>query len=248
MPRSLLILLLLLLSAAQAAENRLRLGVIAVAPYGYEDNQGKPDGAFYQLMQRLAQRAGLPADTALYPPARLYALMQHHQLDMAISSLRLDQQMGMSNLGKVAEMEGILLYRQQLPIAPKALPDFKPYLIGRLTNSCPVLQREGYRYYDLSDYKQGVRMLAAGRLDALCGDSGALGHMTRAELGSGQAFAPPFVFLRTDVYVFANPTLSPAVREKLANSMAALNREGETLRILDRYIHQAAVDPARKQP
>ncbi|HEY9104602.1 transporter substrate-binding domain-containing protein [Chitinimonas sp.] len=248
MLRLLLIFCLLLLVPLQAAELRLRLGVIAVPPYGYENDQGQPDGAFYQLSLQVTRQAGLPADAALYPPARLYALMQHQQLDLAISSLRLDQQMGMSNLGKLMQMEGVLLYRRQLPITPHTLADFKPYLIGRLTNSCPVLQREGHRYYDLSDYKQGIRMLAAGRLDALCGDSGAVGHVMRSEFGGKQPFAPPFVFLRTDVFLFANPALSPEVRNKLAASVAGLNREGETLRIVGRYLAQGAANAAGKQP
>lgn len=248
MLRLLPLLCLLFLAPLQAAEPRLRLGVIAVPPYGYENSRGQPDGAFYQLTLRVAQQAGIPADAALYPPARLYALMQYHQLDLAISSLPLDKQMGMSNLGKLMQMEGVLLYRRQLPITPHALADFKPYLIGRLTNSCPVLQREGHRYYDLSDYKQGVRMLAAGRLDALCGDSGALGYLVRSEYGKGQSFAPPFVFLWTDVFLFANPALSADVRNKLAASVASLNREGETLRIVGRYLAQNATDKAGKQP
>ncbi|MEH6459047.1 substrate-binding periplasmic protein [Chitinimonas sp. JJ19] len=233
--RLLLISLLFTVTAlAQAAS--LRLGTLDVTPYGYLGADKQADGAFYQLTNRVAERAGLPYQNTLYPTARLYAMLQRRQIDLAISSLKLDEQMGLIKLGTISQLEGVILYRAQLPLKPRQLEEFKPYLIGRLNGTCPLLQRKGHRLYEVSDYRQAMRMLVAGRLDGLCGELGGLSPALNAEPAVQPLLAPPFVFLTTDVFLYANPKLPATTLQQLSRATAALNSEGEPQRILKRYV------------
>ncbi|MBV8465924.1 MAG: transporter substrate-binding domain-containing protein [Burkholderiales bacterium] len=227
-----LLLFFLLFSAFAHAERVVRLGTADVAPYGLMKPDGQADGVFLQLGNLIATRAGLPHENGLYPPARLYAMLQRHELDLAISSRSLDRDIGLVNLGKVGQMEGRIVYRDTLNIDPHGLADFSPYLIGRIGATCPPLARANMRLYDLSDYDQGYRMLMAGHLDALCGDSGGLSSAIRHIVGDKPVPLKSFTFLTTDVWVYANPQLPAAERKKLHDAIEAMQAGGEIERFL----------------
>jgi ABC-type amino acid transport substrate-binding protein len=234
-------IILLLLALPSFAIEPLRIGTIDVPPYGMMDNEGATDGVLYQLGSRIAQRTGLPYNNLLYPTGRVYAMLTHRQLDLAISSRSLDRDLGLVNLGKVWQMEGILLYRANLPLAdPRTLADFAPFTIGRLTGTCPPLLRAGLQVKDVSDYSQGLRLLAANRLDALCGDRGGLQYALRRDTSS----PPPrmFTFLTSDVWAYANPSLSQATLTQLRNATTEMVKSGEAARLIERYVPSAQPD------
>ncbi|QNM95858.1 substrate-binding periplasmic protein [Chitinimonas koreensis] len=241
----LLIACLLLLPLAHA-DAPLRIGTLAIAPYGYLDASGEPDGALYRLANRIAEQAGQPYENALYPTARLYAMLERRRLDLAMSSRDLTKDMGLVQLARVWQLEGQILYRKALPIQPTQATDFRPYLVGRLNGTCPPLQRAGVPLYTVGDLAQGLRMLAVGRIQGLCGDAGALGQALRSEPAAAQQLAPPLVFLRADVHLYANPEL-PAARQNLLREAALqLARSGETARLMAGYLGADSPYPREK--
>lgn len=241
----LLIACLLLLPLAHA-DAPLRIGTLAIAPYGYLDASGEPDGALYRLANRIAEQAGQPYDNAVYPPARLYAMLERHRLDLAMSSRDLERDMGLVQLARIWQLEGWILYRKTLALQPAGLADFRPYTIGRLNGTCPPLQRAGVKLYTISDQAQGLRMLAAGRIDGLCGDAGSLTLALRSVPAAAPQLAPPFVFLRADVHLYANPEL-PAARQGLLREAALqLARSGETARLMAGYLGSDGPYPREK--
>jgi ABC-type amino acid transport substrate-binding protein len=228
--------LILILVCLPLFAQPLRAGTLDIPPYGLVDAQGAPDGVLYQLTNRVMQLAGLPYVNRLYPTARLYALLAHRDLDLAISSRQLDRDMGLVKLGKVWQIEGMLLYRPDLPVHPHALDDFSPYLIGRLTGTCPTLTRAGMHMTDLADIEQGLRMLAANRIDAICGERGGLHYAMRHSTEGEIIAAQTFTFLRSDAWLFANPKLAPATLEKLRVALGDMMQSGEADKLVARYI------------
>lgn len=226
---------LALICLPSLAGGPLRLGTVAVAPYGMDDAHGEADGIFYQLASRIAQQAGLPFRNALYPTGRLYAMLTHREIDLAVSSRQLDRDLGLVNLGKIWQLEGIILYRASLPMAPKQIGDFKPYSIGRLPGTCPTLARSGMQLYELADFHQGLRMLAAGRVDGLCGDRNSLSYLL-AHTSDANMVTRSFTFLTSDVWVFASPTLDAATQAKLRTAADGLLKSGEAQKLIERYI------------
>lgn len=219
----------------------IHIGTLDVAPYGFTNHAGKPSGAFVELVNRIAARADVLADNALYPTARLYALLQQRQLDLALTSMSLDQTAGYVDLGKLWRFRGVILYRKQLGLAPQKLDDFKPYLIGRLNETCRPLKRDVFRVYELSDLSQGVKMMVAGRLDGLCGEMGgirpALTNLSASEMST---LALPFEFLTADVRLYANPALPKQTLDKLKRAVTDIVKEGEAERIIVPYMLQKA--------
>ncbi|WP_269532726.1 ABC transporter substrate-binding protein [Chitinimonas sp. BJYL2] len=245
MLRTLLIFCVALLGVTQAADKPLRLGTLDVAPYGYLTTKGRPDGAFFLLGNRIGEVAGVPTRNTLLPTARLYAMLERKQLDLAITSVSLDTKAGMINLGRVWRFEGVVVYRPELGLTPRALAEFRPYLIGRLNHSCPVLSRQGMRVYELTDISQGLRMLQAGRLDGLCGEAGSLNAAAHSSGIDMHRFAEPFVFLSTDVSVYANPTLPADTLARLSAAIRQLNETGDTERLISKYI---GISPSKPSP
>jgi ABC-type amino acid transport substrate-binding protein len=228
--------LLLLLSHAALCAPALRVGTFDVVPFGMHDGDGNIDGIFAQFANQVAQRAKIGYSHQLYPPGRLYALLQHHQLDLAVSSRNLDRDFGLIKLGKLWQLEGVIVYRANLPVEPHQLGDFSPYLIGRLTGSCPTLVKSGMRLYDLSDLNQGLHMLAAGRIDGLCSDRASIGFIMQHDVVAADAGLHSFTFLSTDVWLFANPRLDAGTLATLQAATDELYRSGDALRLVERYI------------
>jgi hypothetical protein len=215
---------------------------VDVAPYGVAKANGQPDGVFLQLGNLIAMRAGLPHENGLYPPARLYAMLQRHELDLAISSRFLDRDLGLVNLGKVGQMEGQIVFRDSLKVDPHGLEDFRPYLIGRIGATCPPLARANMRLYDLSDYEQGVRMLMAGHLDAVCGESGGLAMAAQRNTAGKAMPLKSFTFLQSDVWIYANPEMPAAERQKLRDAVAAMQESGEIKRFYEQQLPRIPSD------
>ncbi len=218
------------------ADDVLHIGTLDVAPYGEASNDGKLKGVFATIAEQVIGRAGYSFEDELYPPARLYALLKLKAIDVAISSRNLDLDYGLVNLGKVGEMRGLIVYRADLPVAPKATTDFSPYLIGRLGGTCPTLARAHMRLYNLDDYLQGYRMLAAHRVDALCGESGALAFSWKQASNPHFPALKSFNFLNSDMWLFANPDMPAATQVRLREALNSMRSAGEIQRIISQEI------------
>ncbi|WP_374356712.1 substrate-binding periplasmic protein [Chitinimonas sp.] len=229
-------LILLLFSVISAMAAPLRIGSIDVAPFGLMSNEGELDGIFVQMANRVVQKANLPYTHLLYPSGRLYVMLEHHQLDLAVSSRNLDRDLGLVRLGKLWELEGVIVYRSALPLQVRKLDDLAPYLIGRLNGTCPTLAKAGMRLYSLNDYNQGLRMLAAGRLDGLCGDRASLRYSIQRSAMDLQSSTQMLTFLRTDVWLFANPALDGPTQLALRNATEDLYKSGTAQRLVERFL------------
>ncbi|MFC4161072.1 substrate-binding periplasmic protein [Chitinimonas lacunae] len=223
-----------LLAQAQAP---LRIGTLDIPPFGLRSETGQAEGAFYGLGQRIAALAQEAPDNQLLPTARLYALLQRRQLDLAISSRSLDRDMGLIRLGQVWQFEGVIVYHKDSRLAPRQLNDFSGKQLGRLKDSCPAVARvPGVRIYELSEYGQGLRMLVAKRLDGLCAERYGLLYAARDEPEALFTMAEPFPFLTTPVWVFANPKLDPQRIERLRQAVVQVQREGEMEKQMAPYL------------
>ncbi|MBV8660293.1 MAG: transporter substrate-binding domain-containing protein [Burkholderiales bacterium] len=229
----LVLLLLLLLSAAVYGEPPLRVGTVSVAPYGMTDAHGQPSGAFYELLNAIIDEAGLARSHTIYPPQRLYTLIQHRKVDLVLSSRSLDHDYGMVNLGTLSKMEGVIVYRDDRP-EPRSLSDMSADLIGRLGATCPSLARAGMQLYDLSDLGQGLRMLQAGRLGGVCTETAAL-SMAASAAPKDMVHLHAFVFLTSDVWLFAQPNLPPTTQAALKHAVESVTQNGTVARIMAKY-------------
>ena len=142
MYRRFFLFLVLLMHLTVRGEPTLRLGTLNVPPYGEPDAQGRPSGAYTELLNAIVNAAGLQGNQALYPPQRLYALIQHREVDLVLSSRSLDRDYGMINLGTLSKMDGVIVYRDDRA-EPRTLQDMSGDLIGRLGGTCPSLARAG---------------------------------------------------------------------------------------------------------
>ena len=233
MPLRILLLLAVLMSLAVHAEPVLRLGTVSVAPYGMTDAHGQASGAFYELLNAIVDEAGLPHSHAIYPPQRLYTLLQHRKVDAVLSSRSLDHDYGMVNLGTLSKMEGVIVYRDDRPV-PQSLSDMSDDLIGRIGATCPSLARAGMHLYDLSELGQGLRMLQAGRLGGVCAETAAL-SMAAAAAPADIVHLRAFSFLTTDVWLFVQPSLPNATQEALKRAVATVTQNGTVARIMAKY-------------
>jgi ABC-type amino acid transport substrate-binding protein len=223
------------LVAGPVAAAALRVGLMDVAPYGYAGHDGQPDGAYVRLAREIVTEAGFEPSLAIYPTARLYAMLQARQLDLTLSSRNLDRDLGWVQLGRVGQFEGWILTRRGTPM-PSSFEALKGKLIGRMGGTCPPLARAGLSLYTVRDYPQGLRMLAVGRIDALCGERAGLEMAERREAALRHAFNPPWVFLTADVRVYANPGLQLAVIDRLRRAVQAAVARGSPAR----HLHAAS--------
>jgi len=159
--------------AADRVVQPLRFVTIALPPFGMTENDvhGSPiSGIYTELVQRLAQEAGLPFTNTVLPYARAVALIEAGEADAMISFANQKLLSSAVQLEVAARLTIVAIGRAGEQIA--SIESLRGKIVGmvreaeyddRISQDAAIVKAK------LNNYEQGIALLFARRVDALIG-------------------------------------------------------------------------------
>ncbi|NQD36546.1 hypothetical protein HPT27_05880 [Permianibacter sp. IMCC34836] len=225
----------------------LRLAVVDVPPYGFLLPAAAPlsadqiatdaaiGGAYKDIGELLANASQSPMQFQLLPYPRAVDMVLHGESDLTIMFGNSALHETAREVAPLANVEVVLVGHGQKGAALRT-DALNGLVIGRLRGGCDELSgRPDLHLFDLNDHKSGLRMLQAGRIQALCSVALAL-QVAAIELHlDWQKFGKPVVLGRRTVWLFASPQLPDTTLQVLRKAVKKLTIEGRIDAVLKRY-------------
>ena len=224
---------------AGAKQVPIEVGFYEFPPFTYSDAQGRPQGAFLRLTQRLLEHAGYRANFRAYPSARLYAGLRDGRVHLwpgapdkpGLATHTLESRT------QVGEIALNLYFRRDtlLPRIPDDLRDRGLILISGYSYWPRINQlledpAVAIRLHRTRTHSAALDMLQHGRGDFLL-DYQSPVNQARAELGMAEL---PFIQLQRlplKLIVSRNAPDAEALRDALDRAYLELRAEGADLNL-----------------
>lgn len=221
---------------ARAEREVLRIAIFNVPPYGLTTPNGQPVGLYVDVLQRVAKLAGYTPTVHVEPFARVHSDLKNNIADVTISFPTPETTDTLIPLGPVFTTDVILVPRK--PFAPHTRADIGNMRIGRLRGGCIDLAMDGSNrsFAELNNFADGIRMLAAGRIDGVCTSPVVLAYYLRQEGLSAETFGKPLVLNRRDSLLYLRPGASPDMQRRLREGLAALQRGKVLEQLIQAYL------------
>lgn len=234
-------------AAAQA--RMLRIETIKSEPFGFEDGAGK-GGMMYEIGNLIAETAGLQYENRVVPYARTVLSLREGSADMV---LRFNN----DELTRVAIQVAPVLPLPTM-VMGRAGNDFRHLeqlrgLTVAMSRSFPgdrrVTDNPTLRLYLTDSNEHSVRMLFAGRVDAVLGsDVGLYGAASKLQHDPGD-FGQPIMLEPQYFWLhLSRKTADPATVAALKTAVEQLRRDGRIEQIFRRYLNDVSQAKAGSKP
>jgi len=215
----------------------LKIETIPGAPWGFIGDNGKVTGMMYEIGNRIAEEAGFNYTNLVVPYARTAIDVESGRADFVLRFPN-DQLMRVAlPVAKIVTMPIAVLGPSGTQY--HSLSELSGQRIGYIRTSKLVEQFDSnttmYKY-EVNDYEQMAKMLAAGRLDAGIGSISGLYYGTyMAGVRPEQLGVPLIVGYNDFVLFFSRKTARPETITALKNAVKKLTASGETHQIVNKY-------------
>lgn len=225
------IVLLLMLSAQIlfADEAVPRLATSTVKPWGFSDAESNYRGILVDFQNTLLSRAGITVHHLLEPYPRVIQDIEKGDADLAVMFVSPEAERIAYSLGPVIN-ERIVIVVKAGSQTYQTLDDFNDRTIGQVRGSrygAAFDNHPGITRIALTDVEQGLKMLLAGRLDAMAStEHSLLFAMYRAGIKAADIqLALPLFTARADLYV-SRHALQAGWVKPLQQTLDAMRRDG----------------------
>lgn len=207
-------------------------------PYNYADN-GRVVGLDAEIVAAIARQAGAEPRIEPHPWNRVQQMLERGDVDAAFQFVgRADRFEKYFMVGPHRTGSTVFAARRGHTIAYRELDDLnglrigviQGYTYGAAFDQSPSLIRDAAA----GNYRQLVRMLAAGRVDLVIGDRETLTHFARLEHLREQITVLPKAFAEVPRYI-AVPRSKPAIAARMETALVALRGNGGLAAILARW-------------
>jgi len=225
---------LLMLAAAVTGAEGAQLVVPDAAPWAQVAPDGTRSGIAVEMARTLSGRAGIDLDLRLAPIGRLYAL-----LEKGVGQYGLVPWPG-PETGRVEKLGGLL----DLPLMAVARDDAPPPTIERLRRAgrigvlrgaVPMFSTgiaAGLPFEEVPDALAGLKMVGAGRLDAMVISSFVLDRLTERQRADNHLGRPEWLEMAHIALVAAQDAATTEEGRTLEKAWDAARQDGTLLGIL----------------
>jgi len=156
----------IILQAAQVnqsdSEYVLKIGTMALVPYGWKDKKSKKHGIIYELNQEIGVRLDVPFTNEIYPFKRMLKMLDRGELDLISSQSHQEALDSGEKLGIQHEIAVIAGTKKESGI--KSISDLKgKKLIYHLSSSYIELDETPHSITHVNNYKESVITLHRSR-------------------------------------------------------------------------------------
>ena len=223
---------------ASAKAQTLKIDTVAVAPFGFYDQKGKPQGMMYEIGNRIAEVADIPYKNTIVPYARSGQDIGTGAADFCLRFSSPEMEKYALQLIPILSVPIISIsargtnYSTMADLSGKSVGIIRSSTFDAKFNSDPTIRR-----YEVNDYVQMIKMLEAGRLDAAAGSTIGLYYSAKTANIDLRHFASPFVLSRnTFVLNFSRRSKRPETVAALRAAVTKLTSSGEINMIVDKYM------------
>lgn len=176
---SLSLLLSLLVSLPALASVSLQALIMETEPWGFYNPQtGEPQGIWIDIANALEEQSGIPQDKRLAPYARVMESLAQGDADLSYLIQSPDRDEEVVHAGFLFNFGSVVQARSGVRL--QSYDDLKGLRIGVLQGIrlSPEFDQDDELYkVPVRNYETQINMLAAGRLDALSGNSLSLAYL-----------------------------------------------------------------------
>lgn len=218
----------------------LRIETIKSDPFGYDDSRGK-GGMMYEIGNLIAETAGLPYQNNIVPYARTVVSLRSGTADMVLRFSNEELASVAYQVAPVLAMPTMIIGRAENN--QRKLEDLRGSTVAT-SRSFPVDRRvaaePAIHIYFTDSNEHSVRMLFAGRVDAILGsDLGIYGAAQALNRKVGD-FSQPIPLEPQNFWLhFSRKTADPATMAALKKAVEKLQRQGAIERIWKKYLSKA---------
>lgn len=231
------IAMVIVVSPAHAQEERppLRFGIMALAPYGYQDAEGRWRGNLYEVAQAILKRGGFEGFVEVVPVPRI---LQPGRLDCTITA---SVEAMENKTTRVASLNQTMR-AGVLPVEGLSLNSYADLMGPSI--AVPVGANLGLPFdadttltkIQVRNYENAMKMLSRGRVDAAVGIINSLLFSAKKAGIEQMEFGMPLVFRDLSVNVYCDPKSSAKVHwDKVKKTVNKLVNDNEIERIFSQY-------------
>ncbi|MEH6404178.1 MAG: transporter substrate-binding domain-containing protein [Sneathiella sp.] len=216
------------------------IAIMEQPPYGFLDEKGQASGYLFDIGNAILKKANMPETVKLLPMKRLFKHLEYKTVDCTLlaaspftrSHYRLIEPTGLFLSPAIVPKAGIDLNRYE---------DLHGLSIGiprGVSFDDRFDQDETLKKLSIYNYRQAVKMLEKGRVDAIVGVLGSYLFNARA-LGyqADKIFGTPLIFKKIPIWLVCrqdDPSLE--VEEKLKKATIELRQSGVISKIAEKYL------------
>ena len=223
------------LSLPVSAEN-ISISIIDIAPSGFKED-GKAKGATLEIANAIAEKAGYTPTTKLRPFPRVVLELGNGKTDMSILLENTALKDKVTIVAPIYEINSVVVSKSGVNIRSETdLEDKKIGIIRhssfykKLTNHAQLNTRE------VVNARQGLKMLRAGRIDALVAVDTSFYFMLKTLGIPREEFATPYVFDTKNIFLqVSNKFADDSKVSKLREIVEGMHKDGTIENILVRY-------------
>ncbi len=230
-----IIVCIVLLTASVAVGETLRIVTLSLPPYGYVE-KGTDTGLNYELSNLLAVEAGFEPDNRIIPLIRAVDDIAAGRADMVIMFPNPTIDAVAKNLGIILPMETVLFGRAGSLY--RSLKDARGKIVASVRGARydeRISKKSGIILYPTASYSQSLKMLLAGRVEAVIGPKLGLYFTVKTDNYPKRAFGDPLVLSTAQGCVFISNKTSPDIIEKVVAAMTRILANGTVHMLLEKY-------------
>ena len=222
------------------AEHELELAVINVGePLGYIDEQGNNSGIYYEITEKFGKATGMKVIIKLLPFQRMIGDLERGRIDCAIFFTSTERQKTFIQIGLVIKKPVIIALRPlnlgESKFDVENLAYFEGKTLGHVRGAqySDALEKNAKIIkWPVNSYKNGLRMLAKGRIDGF--------------VGGKETIDEHYTVYNYDYYVLQmntswlqcskqSPRMTPETLTKVTNAYTSISKNQIT-KIIRKYI------------
>lgn len=220
---------------ASAQEPALRVMLNEVAPYSWRDESGI-QGLHYEIMRAVAEEAGLRFEFSQGLYARTSRALADKVADLVVTLATPDQEAQGLRIDVLHPVRYLVISRAEAPIAEVVQLRGKLLGVARSAYYGPTINDdEQIQKHAIVDPFQGVRMLVAGRLDAVISTDLLLAQVLRQPQLAQATFAPVIEVGGSGYALHARRDLPEAHLAKLRTAVQKLHKNGRIAAMVKPY-------------
>ncbi|MGF1743178.1 transporter substrate-binding domain-containing protein [Vibrio profundum] len=220
----------------RSESDNLRIATIELFPAGYKEN-GKNKGFYYEISNAIAEKANLKYVNAIKPYRRVVSELKSGKTEMSILLYNKILEGETIRLEPIFSFEIFVMGRKGNNI--RRLGDLSGKVVGTVRDS-NLIKNENLKnieLFNVRDFEQGVKMLHAGRLDALIGVNIAVYSSMKKLNFSRNDFGNPYIISskQSELQISGKFHDQEAIG-KITEAIKQLKQDGTIERIISKYI------------
>ncbi|MGF1742144.1 transporter substrate-binding domain-containing protein [Vibrio profundum] len=220
-----------------ADKERVNIVLIDIAPSAYKEN-GKSLGSTYDITKHIAQRAGFDYEIKIKPFPRVVLELGSGAADMSILLENSALQGKVTIVTPIYPIQSIILTNTDFPV--RSPSDLDGKRVGVIRNASFHKKLPNYqtlKLYQVANYRQGIKMLRANRIDALVSVDMAIYFSLNKMSISRSEFSIPYVFDKKDILLQVSDRIAtPEQLKKMRTIVAEMKANGSMEEIISRYL------------